>query len=64
VISTPAWKALTHYFVLAQDRREVTIFARAEGFEQRALSGGDTLEIPTLGVAVPLADIYSGIALS
>lgn len=54
-------EALTHYFVLAQDRREVTVFARDDGFAQRTLTGDDTLEIPTLGVSIPLADIYSGI---
>lgn len=35
----------THYFVVAQDRREVTVFARAESFAARILTGDQVLEI-------------------
>ncbi len=32
-------ETLTHYFVLAQDRREVTMFSRADGFLPGKLMG-------------------------
>lgn len=56
-------QALTHYVVIAQDRREVTVFARAEAFSPRMLTGSDVLEIASLGIAIPLAEIYRDIRL-
>lgn len=56
-------QALTHYVVVAQDRREVTVFARADDFAQRVLTGGDMLEIEPLGLSIPLAEIYRDIPL-
>lgn len=56
-------RALTHYVVVAQDRREVTVFARAEAFSPRILSGDDVLEIPLLKIAIPLNEIYRDIRL-
>ena len=55
--------ALTNYVVVAQDRCEVTVFARAEDFSPRTLTGDDVLEIPMLGIAIPLAEIYRDIPL-
>jgi Uma2 family endonuclease len=50
---------LTHYVVLAQDRCEVTVFARSEGFSPRVLKGASAkIELATLGVSLLLADIY------
>jgi Uma2 family endonuclease len=54
--------ALMHYFVVAQDQREVTVFARAEGFVRRTLSGA-VLQVDELGIAVSIAEIYRGIRL-
>jgi len=57
-------ESLTHYVVLAQDRREATIFARSEAFEPQVLKlESARLEIESLGVAIPLADIYRDVPL-
>jgi Uma2 family endonuclease len=51
--------ALTHYVVVAQDAVEVVVFARETGFgEWRLQSLGDALELNSLGVSLPLAEIY------
>jgi Uma2 family endonuclease len=51
--------SLTHYVVIAQDAVEVVVFARDAGFaEQRLRSLGDSLELPALGISLPLAEIY------
>jgi Uma2 family endonuclease len=51
--------SLTHYVVIAQDAVEVVVFARDAGFaEQRLRSLADTLELPALGISLPLAEIY------
>ena len=34
-------ESLTHYIVLAQDRREATVFARSNGFEPQVLKRGE-----------------------
>jgi Uma2 family endonuclease len=50
---------LTHYVVVAQDAVEVVVFARATGFAEQRLRGADAaVEIPSLGVSLPLAEIY------
>ncbi|MBA3517010.1 MAG: Uma2 family endonuclease [Rhizobiales bacterium] len=52
-------ESLTHYVVLAQDRREATVFARLDTFEPRRLSGGDArIEIPPLGISLALSEVY------
>ncbi len=51
--------SLTHYIVIAQDAVDVAVFARGEGFAERHLrSLRDSLELPALGVSLPLAEIY------
>jgi Uma2 family endonuclease len=51
--------SLTHYVVIAQDAVEVVVFARDAGFAERRLrSLADTLELPALGISLPLAEIY------
>lgn len=55
---------LTHYIVVAQDRREATLFSRADGFEPKILNAADaTIEIEPLGISIPLADVYRDIPL-
>ena len=50
---------LTHYVVIAQDAVDIVVFARAAGFAERHLrSLADTLELPALGISLPLAEIY------
>ncbi len=51
--------SLTHYFVIAQDTVEVVIFARDAGFaERRIRSLSESLELPRLGISLPLSEIY------
>lgn len=55
---------LTHYIVLAQDRREATVFARSSGFEPQILKTAKAkLELEPHGVSIPLADIYRDVPL-
>jgi Uma2 family endonuclease len=57
-------ESLTHYIVLAQDKREATVFARADGFKSQVLTGAKArLEIEPLGVSIPLADVYRDVPL-
>ena len=51
--------SLTHYVVIAQDAIDVVVFARDAGFAERHLrSHGETLELPSLGISLPLSEIY------
>jgi Uma2 family endonuclease len=57
--------SLSHYVVLAQDAVEVVVFARDNGFVERRLrSLGDSVEVPGLGISLPLAEIYRGTGLA
>jgi Uma2 family endonuclease len=50
---------LTHYVVIAQDAVDIVVFARDAGFAERRLrSLADSLELPALGISLPLAEIY------
>ena len=51
--------SLTHYIVIAQDAVEVVVFARDEGFaERRMRSIDETIELRSLGISLPLAEIH------
>jgi Uma2 family endonuclease len=51
--------SLSHYVVTAQDAVEVVIFARDAGFAERRLRlFSDSLELPALGISLPLSEIY------
>ena len=51
--------SLTHYIVVAQDAVDVVVFARTNGFAEQPLrSLDDTIELPSLGISLPLAEIY------
>jgi Uma2 family endonuclease len=55
--------SLTHY-VIAQDAVEVVVFARDNGFaEKRLRSLNDSVEVPELGISLPLAEICRGTGL-
>jgi Uma2 family endonuclease len=56
--------SLTHYVVIAQDTVDVVVFAREADFTERRLRAGDTLDLPALGISVPLAEIYHDTGLS
>jgi hypothetical protein len=48
-----------HYIVIAQDAVDVIVFAREAGFAERHLrSLGDSLELASLGIFLPLSGIY------
>ncbi len=55
---------LTHYIVISQDDVEVIVFARDNHFEQRkVLSLDETIELRSLGISLPVAEIYRDIPL-
>jgi Uma2 family endonuclease len=59
--------SLTHYIVIAQDAVEVAVFARDHGFAERKLQSIDeTIDLRSLGIALPLAEIYrdTGLAIA
>jgi Uma2 family endonuclease len=57
--------SLTDYVVVAQDAVDVVMFAREAGFEERRLDTIDaTLELPSLGVSLPLSEIYRDTGLA
>jgi len=54
--------SLTHYVVVAQDTVEVAVFARDANFaERRIRSLEGSLDLPSLGISVPLSEIYDDI---
>ncbi len=51
--------SLSHYVVIAQDAVDVVIFARETNFSERRLQSADaSIEFSSLGISLPLADIY------
>jgi Uma2 family endonuclease len=57
--------SLMYYVVIAQDAGEVVVFARAPKLaEQRLESIDATLDLPSLGISLPLVEIYQDIDLS
>jgi Uma2 family endonuclease len=49
----------THYIVIAQDAVDVIVFARENGFaEQRIRSLDKAIELRSLGISLPVAEIY------
>jgi Uma2 family endonuclease len=57
--------SLTHYVVIAQDAIDVVVFARDGEFaEQRIQSLDKAIELRSLGVSLPVAEIYRGTGLA
>ena len=51
--------SLTHYIVIAQDVVEVVVFARDDDFTERRIRSIDqTIELRSLGMSLPVAEIY------
>lgn len=51
--------SLQHYVVIAQDIAEIVVYDRASGFAERRIeSPSASLDLPALGISVPLAEIY------
>jgi Uma2 family endonuclease len=60
----PRLRSLTHYIVIAQDAVEVVVFAREEDFAERRIRSIDaTIELRSLGVSLPVAEIYRNTGL-
>jgi Uma2 family endonuclease len=57
--------SLTHYIVIAQDAVEVVVFSRDDGFaEQRMRSIDEAIELRSLGISLPVAEIYRDTGLA
>jgi Uma2 family endonuclease len=58
--ATPSVK---RYVMLEQDRIGATVYARAQdGWSVLVLKDDDTLDMPEIGLAIPLAEFYEGLA--
>jgi Uma2 family endonuclease len=55
--------SLTHYVVLAQDRREPTVFPRADAFSPSVYAGDDSIKLAALGIDLPLARLYRNVPM-
>jgi Uma2 family endonuclease len=53
-------EALEEYALLAQDRREATVYRRADGWGATRLRDGAELELASVGLRLPLAQVYDG----
>lgn len=59
-----ATASILRYVILEQDSIAAMVFARHDGaWLARPLVGGDVLEMPEIGVELPLAEIYDGVEL-
>jgi len=57
--------SLTHYIAIAQDAVEVIVFARDEDFaEKRIRSIDKVIELRSLGISLPVAEIYRDTGLA
>jgi Uma2 family endonuclease len=57
--------SLTHYIVISQDAVEAVVFARDDGFKGRRFRSLDeAIELRTLGVSLPMAEIYRDTGLT
>lgn len=55
--------SINAYVLLEQQRRELVVLRRAEGWVPRTLtSADDVLDLPEVGIAVPLAELYRGVS--
>jgi hypothetical protein len=56
--------SLSHYVIVAQDALDVVVFARDSGFAEKRIRTLDSvIEIPALGIALKLSDVYRGTGL-
>jgi Uma2 family endonuclease len=55
---------LSHYVILAQDRREATLFARSRGFSPLMFNDpDDRVEIDALGISLRLGELYRDVPI-
>lgn len=56
--------SIQRYVMLAQDRQQATVFERAGGdWIGHIVSGGAILDMPEIGISVPLGELYEGVAV-
>ena len=49
--------------ILAQDRQQATVFARVgNDWVGHIFSGDALLEMPEIGISIPLAELYEGVS--
>ena len=61
-LSYPQIETLEEYVLVAQNRREVTVFRRANGWQPELLRDeADVLRLTSLEFTQPLRDIYEGV---
>ena len=54
-----ALPSIEAYVILSQDRPEVTVMRRSDGWRESNLIGRDAvLHLPEVGIAIPLSEIY------
>jgi Uma2 family endonuclease len=57
--------SLTHYIAISQDAVDVVVFARDNDFvEQRIRSLDKEIELRSLGISLPVAEIYRDTGLT
>jgi Uma2 family endonuclease len=57
--------SLTHYIVIARNAVEVVVFARKNDFAERWIRSIDaSIDLPSLGVSLPVAEIYRDTGLA
>jgi Uma2 family endonuclease len=57
--------SLTHYIVISQDAVDVIVFARDDAFEGRRFQSLDkTIDLRSLGISLPVAEIYRDTGLT
>jgi Uma2 family endonuclease len=57
--------SLTHYVVISQDAVDVIVFARENAFERRRFQSlRDAIDVRSLGISLPLAEIYRDTGLT
>jgi Uma2 family endonuclease len=55
--------SIQRYVMLEQDRQAATVFARVGGdWVGHIVSGDATLEMPEIGIEIPLAEFYEGVS--
>ncbi len=61
----PSLPSLTHYIAISQDAVEVMVFSRNDGFEgHRFRSLREAIDLPSLGIVLPVAEIYRDTGLT
>lgn len=56
--------SIQRYVVLEQDRQAATVFSRDHGdWAGHVIAGDLNLEMPEIGISIPLAELYTGVEL-